>query len=465
MSGIYTSNNNILLSSNNQTYSGDYHGHSLKRTNLSNCKFENAIFDHTSFTGSILENFYFSQSCTFNSVYMEQSILTNIRFGSQLSIEGCNFSHSYIQGVIFDHNSIRSTHFNNSYLTNCYFNNCILRSTMFDSAYIQNCNFINCNMRNLNIEFATLDNCNLDGSTVSYFQLPYIIGIFKDMPLNVYLGKNNDPPMPISTYLEEINDSIIYFTYLQEYFPLANLYFAKGEKNIAINCIKTGIDKALLEHDIRMVENFCKLGQFYDLLSVSDIKQILKDVDQTIESEKDSPLFSILISKSYQLKSLVAQNKSKTKLEIIINTNLNETEFNEVGTLCEDIDSIITGIMPGKITTSYQISHNSPFEICLTCIGLASDIIGISGFIYSIINKYLTKKRRLPEQIEEYIKNSNRIYLENLNTQFDLFENLIANSTKNKHKEIIEDFRGKIITNATEQIEKDYTLIISELNQ
>lgn len=121
--------------------------------------------------------------------------------------------------------------------------------------------------------------------------------------------------------------------------------------------------------------------------------------------------------------------------------------------------------MPNKITTSYQISHNSPFEICLTCIGLTSDLIGISGFIYSLISKRLKRNRKLPNRIEEYIKNSNQMYINSLNTQFDMFKTLLEKTNKSKQSEIIDDFRGKIITTATEQIEKDFALIISELNQ
>ena len=42
-------NNNILFSAGKDSYSGNFYGHSLKRSNLLNCKFDKAIFDHTSF--------------------------------------------------------------------------------------------------------------------------------------------------------------------------------------------------------------------------------------------------------------------------------------------------------------------------------------------------------------------------------------------------------------------------------
>ena len=456
------SNNNILLSSNDTIYSGNYYGHSLKRTNLTNCRFKKAVFDHTSFAGSILDHFVFENTCVINSVYFENSILSDIIFEDGLNIEGCNFSHSYIKNSVFDNSQIRSTYFNNSHLIDCTFNKCTIRSTMFDSSFLSECNFVDCNMRNLNIEFATIENCCLSGTVFSYFQLPYIIGIFKDVPHNIFVGKNNEKPLPIDKYLLQINDSIIYFTYLEEYFPLANLYYVKGDTEIARNCINVGIDKALLANDIRMVENYCKLGQYYDLITIKDIQKILKRVDENIDKERESSFFPILLSKSFQLKASINKNNNKSKLEIVISTNLSEERFNDVSELCDDIDSIIIGLMPNRITTTYELSHNSPFELCLTCIGLTADLITISGFIYALLKNRLSKKRRISPQIEEYIKKNNEMYINSLNNQFDLFQQIIEKTSKSKQSEIIEDFRSKIITNATNQIQNNFALIITE---
>lgn len=82
-------NNNILFSAGSNSYSGDYYGHSLKRSNLKNCTFDNAIFDHTSFCGSVLNNIVFKSNCKFESVYMEQSMIADLRFEKGLHIENC----------------------------------------------------------------------------------------------------------------------------------------------------------------------------------------------------------------------------------------------------------------------------------------------------------------------------------------------------------------------------------------
>lgn len=459
-------NNNLLWSPNKNIYSGNYYGHSLKRSQLRDCSFEDATFDHTSFTGSILENVQFKSDCNVESLYMEQCTLINLNFDKKIYINNSNFSHSYLKDVRFTENEIRSTYFSNCYMENCFFNNCLIRSTMFDDAYLSSCKFINCNMRNLNIEFSTMDGCTLDGSCISFFQLPYIIGIFKDMELlkTIFVGRTNLEPIPFNEYYNEIDDSIIYFTHLEEYFPLANLYYAKGENAIAYSCIMMGIEKSLLVNNIRMVENYCKLGQFYNLLKISDIQKILELVDNSINRVKEQSIFPLLLKQSFSLKATISQNRSKGKLEVIIDTSLNEEKFDEVGKLCEDIDTIILSIMPSRITTSYQISHNSPFEICLTCVGLTADLISISGFIYSYISKRLIKNKTISPEIQEYIEKSNTAYIESLNNQFDYFTSIIEKTAKSKQVEVIEDFRGKIISSASEQLNKDYSLIISQCN-
>lgn len=457
-------NNNIIWAPNQETYSGNYYGHSLKRSNLKNCIFENAIFDHTSFTGSIIENVKFLNTCKIESLYMEQSTLIELTFFDNLYINNSNFSHSHLKNVHFIKNEIRSTYFSNCFMENCEFNDCLIRSTMFDDAYLSNCAFNNCNMRNLNIEFCTMDNCTFEGSCISYFQLPYIIGIFKNLNIlkNLFVGRNNLEPIPFRDYIDNIDDSIVYFTGLEEYFPLVSLYYVKNELDIAYSCIMIGIEKALLNNDIRMIGNFCKVGQFYDILSITDIQKILTSVDKSIYEQKENNIFPLLLKQSHNLKGTILQNKSKGKLEITINTSLNEKSFDEVSKLCEDIDSIILIAAPSKITTSYQLSHNSPFEICLTCIGLTADLITISGFIYSYISKRLKSNKKISPEIQDYIEKSNKSYIDSLNNQFDYFSSLIENTKKSEQSKIIEDFRGKIISSASEQINKDYSLIISQ---
>ncbi len=456
-------NNNILFTAGQDSYSGNFYGHSLKRSNLKQCNFDSAVFDHTSFCGSLIDNVIFKNNCTFESVYFEQSILSNTVFESGLHIENCNFSNSELNKVYFESSELRGVYFDNCFLTDCQFKNCTIRATMFDNALLANCSLIECNMRNLNIEFATLVNCNLTGTTISFFQFPYIIGIFSDKNniKECFLGRQGDITIPIKEYLDNIDESIIYFSGLSEYFPMANLYYAKGDEDTAYNCIFAGINKALLSNDIRMVENFCKLGQVYDLLSIHDLQKILKKVDSVIEQERENPLYGLLLSKTYHLKSAITQNNTKSKLQIVLNTNIDGDNFDIVSRFCADIDNIISSILPNKITTTYQLSHNSPFEICLMCVGFTADLIAIAGPIYQFISQKM-KNTKMSPAIQTYIKNSNEEYIKSLNNQFDMLETSLKHTKKSEYDGMIKDFRGKIITSVTEHINKDLALLVSQ---
>lgn len=456
-------NNNILFSAGKDIYSGDYHGYSLKRSNLVNCSFDNANFDHTSFCGSILENVTFKSNCNFESVYLEQSVLSNVIFENGIHIENCNFSNSQLKNLSFNESELRSIYFDNCTLYDCSFNKCKIRASMFDGAFLSNCSLNNCNMRNLNIEFAIMEKCDLSGTTISFFQFPYIIGIFSKTNKieNSFVGINKTQTISVSEYLNDLDDVLIYFSGLEEFFPLANLYYAKGKYDIAYNCILSGIKKALSTNDIRMIENYCKLGQIYDLLSISDIKDILKDVDKAIEAKRHNQMYGLLLAKSYHLKAAINQNSSKAKLEITINTNVDENHFDIIGEFCNDIDDIISSIFNQRISTTYQLSHNSPFEICLTCIGVAADLITLAGPLYQFISQKMSKNSQISSEIKKYIEHSNDMYIKSLNNEFDLFEQALKGKRKSGYKEIIQDFRGKILTTATEQINKDFALLVS----
>lgn len=457
-------NNNILWNNGTGPFSGNFYGHSLKRSHLCNCIFTDTTIDHTSFTGSSFSDVKFLSDCKIESGYFEQSTFSNVVFDSGLDITNSNFSNSYLLYCYFTDSQIRSTYFSNSYLDYCQFNNCVIRSTMFDSARITNSSFKNCNMRNLNIEFSSVDSCDFSGSTISYFQIPYIIGLFNNTNniITLNAGIHGDYVMGMDEYTEQIDDSIIYFTSLNEYFPLVSLYYKKGDIDTAHNCLEQGISIAIQNKDIRIIEHFCTLGQAYNLISIGELKGVLEQVDNSIEDLRAKTEYGMLLTRSYHLKAAINRNQNQSKLEITINTNVDENSTDIISDFCKEIDLLINTLMHHKIKTSFEISHNSPFEICVNCVGITADLIAISGILYKyILNRYKGKKTP-NNDIKAYIENSNKIFISSLDNQFDDLKLLLENSKKSKHVEIVEKFRGKIVENVSSYINKDFALIVSQ---
>lgn len=82
---------------------------------------------------------------------------------------------------------------------------------------------------------------------------------------------------------------------------------------------------------------------------------------------------------------------------------------------------------------------------------------------------YMCKKMKknivITPELEEYIKTSNAMYMNSLNNQFDLFEQAIKGKKKSEYNDIIKEFRGKIITTASEQVSKDFALLVSQCSE
>ena len=68
-------------------------------------------------------------------------------------------------------------------------------------------------------------------------------------------------------------------------------------------------------------------------------------------------------------------------------------------------------------------------------------------------------------ELQEYIKSSNAMYMDSLNNQFDLFEQAHKGKKKSEYDDLIKEFRGKIITTASEQISKDFALLVSQYSE
>ncbi|MBP5405404.1 MAG: pentapeptide repeat-containing protein [Clostridia bacterium] len=297
-------NDNLLWgSATSQAYSGKYHGYSFKRSNLYKVAFSSAEFDHCNFTGSILKEVIFESTCNFSSVNFQRSILDGCSFNSEETMHALNFSACILDNVDFSNNTIRGSYFNNAKINNCRFNNTVIRSTSFDNCIIKNSSFLNCNMKNLNLEFSTFINVDLENAQISFYQLPYIIGIFNEPNRlkNLLIGCGEGKTINFSDYVHNIQDSIVYFTNKNQFLPLANLYYLKGDYNIAKNCILSGVENSLLRNDYTLIKYLIKLAIILKLLDYSEINHLLNKVDLHLNKIKDDENYTYYLLQSFEM--------------------------------------------------------------------------------------------------------------------------------------------------------------------
>ncbi|MDE5553493.1 MAG: pentapeptide repeat-containing protein [Malacoplasma sp.] len=459
-------NNNILWGNSlNQVYSGNYHGFSFKRSNLISSRFDDAHFDHCNFTGSTLNDVHFSESCSFTSVNFLRSFISNCSFSSKEQLHVLNFSSCTLSNVIFNNIVLRGSYFNSAKILNCYFDNSKIMSTSFDNCTIMNSSFRNCNMRNLNLEFSTFINNDLDGAQFSFYQLPYIIGIFKhpEKLEKIKIGCGKNKTISFLDYTQRLNDSIIYFTSKKQFLPLANLYYLNEQIDIAKNSIFVGIDEALLRNDYTTIKFLIKLALNLELLTYTEINQIMKEIDRYLNNLKDDINISYYLLQSYEIQNDIQNMFNKSILSFKIDTTFNNEQFGEASELCQDIDNILSSINR-DVNYSFNLSHNSPISIVLSVVGAVADLMGISSLIYNFIEKRLNKKRKVNNNVKETINRYNQLFLSSIDENIDNLKTILSKTKKDKQGEIIDDFRLKLLTSIGEAVDINLALVMPENN-
>lgn len=390
-------------------------------------------------------------------------MLKNCDFASKEQLHALNFSFSTLDNVKFKNVTLRGSYFNSAKIVNCHFVDSKITSTSFDNCLVNNTTFKNCNLRNLNLEFATFNNVNLDNVQLPYYQLPYIIGIFKDKSkLNgIQLGGGHKSLITFSEYLENIQDSIIYFTSKNEFFPLANLYYLIGELDIAKECVLTGIEKALINNDYVLIKFFIKLALILELLSFSEINTIMVEIDNHLNNIKDNLNYSYYLMQSYEIQNDLHNIFNKSILNVKIDTIYMNEQFEEASKICQEIDNVLT-LIDKDINYNYGLSHNSPIAIILTVIGAAADLVTIASLLYKLIKKKLKSNRKIESSIVELFERQNKLYLSNVNDNITNLKSILNKSAKSNHENIIEDFRVKILASIEEIMDINLSLVTTK---
>jgi len=462
-SGRACNDNFMWGTGNNQEYSGNYYGFSFKRSKLNNVKFRESTFDHCNFTGSILERVIFDNNCKFSSVNFLRSIFKSCTFNSEETMHGINFSSSTLDQVDFSNVQLRGSYFNNAKILNSTFLNCCIRSTSFDNCIFKECLFQNCNMKNLNLEFSTFLNVKLINSQISYYQLPYIIGIFKNLEnlVSLNIGYGDNKTMSFEEYKTNIRDSIIYFSSKQQFFPLINLYFLDNKSEIARKCIFIGVEDALLKNDYVLIKYIIKLSLILELLNWSEVNEILTQIDNHLSKNKEDINYPYYLLQSFEIQQEIQNILGKSVLNLKIDTILSNSEYTKASELCQEIDDII---IQSKVDVkhSFNLSHNSPLAIVLTVIGCVADLMTITSFVSRLLEKKLKKNKCLPIEIRDSLDKHNKLFLNSIDDKVKNLKTILDKSAKKEHSQIIENFRIKLLADIDENIDINLSLISTQ---
>lgn len=392
------------------TDTSDYTSKSLRRSNFSQKKFDQTIFNNCGTSGASFSLCEFN-NCQFKNANFQESTFSGGIIQNNMDknpIINSNFNHSLftnkfkINNVLFQHCVFQGTAFIDCNIENTTFFSSTLEDTLFSSTSMKKVNF-----SDLNIDYSVFENIHMHQVILPFSQVCFSFGLLP------YLLRTSDEIyissadatigyIPKDEYLKLIPDFLQYYNGTSDYFPLANIYLALGKNEQAKDAITKGLLFAIVDYDFQRIKYLCKLIYSYPVFSFHERKNIYDYINAHIcFSDADSRLqYNYTVYKNeinnYLLNSNI-QNTLSSEINIITGINYDN------GILLGSTLSIIEeSIEYGKSFIgehSISIRHNSNVEISVFIQDCYQALCVIIPNIYfTLLGIEIIKEKRITNQ-------------------------------------------------------------------
>lgn len=385
---LMQNNNRIFESGINLTLTGEYKNASLKRSTLIDSKICNVNFGNAALTSSFFSGVEFFDSM-FDESNMQYCQFVESEW-KKSKILSTNLSYSNFYNVTFKSVTFKGSTVSEILFDNCTFEDCIFISSMLENTTFLCCTFKNVEFTNSNIEYMELKNCHIAHLCLPLSQFPYIFGLSQNAYKNgnnIMLSTDKDR-ITLNEYLDLKESLIIFFASVNEYFPLANIQLAENNANAAFNSIISGIRRAVIQRNFRMLKFFCKLAKQGNIFPYKSLRKLYMLIEQYATEQE----FDIYEKRSFiynigEIRSMLLDSfDNYPTARITMQTNIDIKESEKVIQFIEYIDSIITNLCTQKIS-HIEIHHNSDCNFVAYLCAHYSEIIFVIYLLLSFSNQ------------------------------------------------------------------------------
>lgn len=357
---LMQNDNRIFEKGNNLVLNGDFNDVSLKRSTLIDSKIQEVNFGNAALTSSYFFNTDFNDS-RFDKSNMQYCQFIQNKW-ENIVILSTNLSYSSFYGVTFKNVTFEGSTVAEILFEKCYFENCKFASSMMENTVFLCCTFLDVKFSNSNIEYMQLKECKLKNVFFPMSQFSYIYGILHalgDNKNDIMLSADSNT-ISLKEYLDLKEYFIVYYTSVQEYFPLANFYLAENKKKLAFNCIVMGMRRSIIQRNFRMLKFFCKLAKQGNIFSYEVLKKLYASIEAYVSEQK----FNIYEQRSFihnigEIRSTLLESFDEfPTARIAMQTNIDSKESEKVMQFIEFIDNEINDLCTRKIS-HIEIRHNS----------------------------------------------------------------------------------------------------------
>ncbi|MCH5172557.1 MAG: pentapeptide repeat-containing protein [Erysipelotrichales bacterium] len=418
------------------TISEDFSTKNLNQSIFIECHFKNSDLSRVSFVNSIFYECKFEE-CDLSSLNLRNSILTNCIFDSSNCFDNarlgkcrfvnCQFLECKLNSVSMD----EAVFINSSFSANSWDSvstaDCKFENTTFDSVIFKNMNF----------EYSIFENIHMNNMKLPFPTIPYIFGglqylMSTDDKICVTSQHNIKHGISKEQYLDQLHNLEVFYSHSNNYFPLANIYIAEGEKEKCKAAILYGIEKSLESQDLRTIEYFSKLIKYNAVFTQQERQDLYHSVIAKVSQKKENDENKNRSILNFRMYLFNADRSSSVHVSIKTNTE----SLEHLSVIINYIEKC-NKINVRKPNYNIEIRHNSPFEVFFNSFSDYESICYLVGTVLMVLkgvdivfkkilehaNSILDLKKKslenklLEQQIE---KNKNELSsIENTATQHD----------------------------------------------
>lgn len=414
------------------TYNDDYSFNSLKRSKIIECTCENAKFISATFTGSIFENTSFV-NCDFSNVSLDFCLFYKCIFLSdriEKGIINANLGNTNFVQCEWKVLPINKSVLSNSLFEHNTFDQCTIQYSSFENTIFQSCIFKNMELREINLEFSEFVNPVFEDVTLPFSQIPYTFGLLDRLTENkekIYVSSSTgEKKLSTIEYLNILPQILPYYIENEEFFPIANIYIALKDYEKAFQAILSGMRKASYEKDFRMLKHFCKLAVSSGWCDREKIKTLYSFIYDVRNFE---PMIAYQRHNYYLhlgdfRKILLFSDSTLPTLHVQLQTNILPDRTENIALVIESLNHLINVIGEENVVSSFELHHESPYEIILIIVGglvllklIAENIHSICEPIKDIQeiiinNQQIKINENIIKENEQKIKNAKKIATE-----------------------------------------------------
>lgn len=400
---LMQNNNRLFEAGINMTVTGKYDDYSLKRSSLIESEVKEASFNNTAFTGS-----YFSD-VTFGNTNFDESNMQYCQYIHSklecIDIHSSNLSYSSFFNTKFIHVNFRGSTVAEILFEQCVFEDCTFMSSMLENTVFIQCTFCDVVFKSTNIEYMEFKNCKFKNVCLPMAQVSYVFGLFQSIENldNDIKLIADDKIITLDEYKTLIDAFIIYYTSISEYFPLANIYLARGEVDAAYDSIVFGMERAIVQRNFRMLKFFCKQAKQKNVFPYHKLKALYVLIEKYVAEQK----FNMYEQRNFiynigEIRSILLENMDDfPTARISLRTNIDSSESEKIMQTIEYIDSAISESCTQKIShIEYHHNSDANFVIHLSAnymeiILLVNTLIILSNSIIDSIQKKIIRHQQI----------------------------------------------------------------------